>query len=164
MISGRAHPSSPTIPLSARASTAVAPSPIPILQPSPHLPTLSTVVGSSANLVKPSFFAQPASSTYLVMMPSGGSSVPIAAPLLHSPGRGTLQQSYGGAPLLQLFLPPAPSPSPGNGPAITRDKVHNALLKLVQHICRTLSKGEESQLYGGQGWGTRSRSSPLSLF
>ncbi|CAA7409864.1 unnamed protein product [Spirodela intermedia] len=83
-------------------------------------------------------------------MPSGGSSVPIAAPLLHSPGRGTLQQSYGGAPLLQLFLPPGPSPSQGNGPAITRDKVHNELLKLVQQdqfidlLCREMQDAHSS--------------------
>lgn len=86
------------------------------------------------NLVKPSFFSPPSSSSTL-MMPPISSSVPTA-PALNPPL--SLQRPYG-APMLQPFPPPTPPPSltpssapPIDRPLITREKVRDALLMLVQ--------------------------------
>lgn len=86
------------------------------------------------DLVKPSTFFTPHSSS-AISMPPVSSSVPTIAP---QPALN-LQRPYG-APLLQPFPPPAPSSSltpynaatPTYGPTIDRDKVREALLMLVQ--------------------------------
>ncbi|XP_020094429.1 mRNA-decapping enzyme-like protein isoform X1 [Ananas comosus] len=144
----------PTIPLSTHPPVA-APSPMPPVQPSPPLqpsstplmPLLDTTLhesvktGSSsssrpADLVKPSFFSPipPASSAHLMMPPMMSPSMPTAPPL-HPPVTMQRPPPYG-TPLLQPFPPPAPSPSltpVHGGPVITRDKVRDALNRLVQN-------------------------------
>ncbi|GLT81987.1 hypothetical protein SLE2022_004050 [Rubroshorea leprosula] len=89
---------------------------------------------NTTNLVKPSSFFIPPSSAK-IMLPIS-TSVPTAPPLNPSV---SLQHPYG-APLLQPFPPPAPPPSltpasvpaPNYGPAISREKIKEALLALVQ--------------------------------
>lgn len=137
--------SSATIPLFSNAPTAVpssAPTPqVPSLAPSASSPTVvlhdtPDPISSSnrvTNLVKPSFFAPPSSSA-LIIPPT--SSIPTAA-ALQLPLN--LQRPYG-TPMLQPFPPPTPPPSltPAGAPTssdrhlITREKVHDALLMLVQ--------------------------------
>ena len=71
-----------------------------------------------------------------MMIPPVSSSTPSAPPLHPAVN---VQRPYG-APLLQPFPPPnpppslapAPSPSPSYGPVISREKVRDALLVLVQ--------------------------------
>ncbi|KAK9755876.1 hypothetical protein RND81_01G057000 [Saponaria officinalis] len=86
----------------------------------------------ATNLVKPSsFFALPPANPSLVT-----SSMPTAPPLQPS---SNVHRPYG-TPLLQPFPPPTPPPSltptaaaPSNyGPVISREKVQEALLSLVQ--------------------------------
>lgn len=108
---------------------------IPSTSSTPLMSTLDNLEsgkGSSShatNLVKPSYFSPPAA----LLMPLVPSSVPAAAPPLHPPV--TMQQPYG-TPLLQPFPPPSPSaslaPTQNFGPVITRDKVRDALLRIVQ--------------------------------
>nr|DAD43967.1 TPA_asm: hypothetical protein HUJ06_002197 [Nelumbo nucifera] len=144
-ISGQPHQSSATIPLSSHTPSVV-PSPVPALQmPSalpasstPIMPLLDTTESSGSNratnLVKPSSFFTPPPSSSALMPPI--SSMPTAPPL-HPPVN--LQRPYG-TPLLQPFPPPtpppsltpAPAPAPNYGPVINRDKVRDALLRLVQ--------------------------------
>ena len=131
-----------TTPLSSHAPPAVSiPAPTPSVSSLPlSTPPLLDSVSSSnrvTNLVKPSsFFAPPTSSSSSLMMPIISSSPPIAS-ALHPPLN--LQRPYG-TPLLQPFPPPSPPASltPGappilhDGPLISRDKVRDALLMLVQ--------------------------------
>ncbi|XP_015880287.1 mRNA-decapping enzyme-like protein [Ziziphus jujuba] len=88
------------------------------------------------NLVKPSSFFTPPSSSSSLIMPSISSSMPTGASL-HPP----MNIRPYGAPMLQPFPPPTPPPSltpssappiPNEGPVINRDKVRDALLLLVQ--------------------------------
>ncbi|PON82890.1 mRNA-decapping enzyme subunit [Trema orientale] len=97
----------------------------------------SSILVTNTNLVKPSSFFAPPSSSSSLMMPPISSPMPNFA-ALHAPPN--LQRSYG-TPLLQPFPPPNPPPSltPGQSPPtasdgtfITRDKVRDALLMLVQ--------------------------------
>ncbi|XP_071931630.1 mRNA-decapping enzyme-like protein isoform X2 [Coffea arabica] len=140
------HPSAP-VP-SSRPQGAVTPPTATIRTPSPPLSTTNplmplletpehnTDTKRSANLVKPSTFFGPPPSSSPLMVPPVSSSMPTAPPL-HPPG--SLQRPYG-APLLQPFPPPTPPPSltptaaptPNYAPAISRDKVREALLVLVQ--------------------------------
>jgi len=113
------------------ALTPFQPTPLPTLS-APLIPNESSVSSNhTTNLVKPSLFAPPPSSSAL---PPIASSMPTAPPLQPPVA---MQRPYG-APLLQPFPPPAPSPSltptPASnyGPVITRDKVQDALLRLVQ--------------------------------
>ncbi|XP_074567343.1 mRNA-decapping enzyme-like protein isoform X2 [Curcuma longa] len=109
---------------------------IPSTSSTPLMSTLDNLEsgnGSSShatNLVKPSYLSPPAA----LLMPLVPSSVPAAAPPLHPPV--TMQQPYG-TPLLQPFPPPSPSASlaatQNFKPVITRDKVRDALLKIVQN-------------------------------
>ncbi|XWS52821.1 hypothetical protein CRYUN_Cryun11dG0105100 [Craigia yunnanensis] len=117
---------------------------VPALQPlslsssTPLMPLLDTPEPSSnhTNLVKPSAFIVPPSSAQI--MPPVSTSLPTA-PLLNPPLG--LQRLYG-APLLQPFPPPTPSPSltpapvpvptQNYGQAISREKVRDALLALIQ--------------------------------
>ncbi|KAL5545787.1 hypothetical protein UlMin_005474 [Ulmus minor] len=132
-------------------STSFAPSVVSVPVPTPQVPALPLSASATpiplhgapdpnsnsnrvANLVKPSFFVPPASSSSLVMPPISSSVPAVAA---HN-APINLQRSYG-TPLLQPFPPPTPppsltpgtSPTPNEGP-ITRDKVREALLLLVQ--------------------------------
>lgn len=122
--------------------------PTPISIPTPVMPLFdapeqdSSSKGST-NLVKPSsFFGPPPSSSPLIIPPSP-SSMPTAPPLQPP---GTLERPYG-APLLQPFPPPSPPPSltpaatpiPNTVSIITRDKVREALLILVQVMIHQLS-------------------------
>ncbi|WCJ41867.1 mRNA-decapping enzyme-like protein [Euphorbia peplus] len=146
-VPGQPYQSSTPVPLASHQSNVTAPF-VPTLQmPSPPL-SVSTPLGPildaldannninrAANLVKPSSFFVPPSSTTRVM-PQISSSIPTAPPLS---APVNLQRQYG-APLLQPFPPPNPPPSlaPASlpdqnyGPIISRDKVRDALLVLVQ--------------------------------
>ncbi|KAK3014633.1 hypothetical protein RJ639_010298 [Escallonia herrerae] len=151
--SGKPYQSSTILP-SSNPPSANSPSIATIRTPSPPLITstplmprldtheLSSSSNAAANLVKPStFFALPPASSPVMMLPVS-SSMPTAAPLHPS---GNLQRPYG-APLLQPFPPPtpppsltpSPSPSPAPapalnfGPTISRERVRDALLMLVQ--------------------------------
>ncbi|KAH9617512.1 hypothetical protein KSS87_023681 [Heliosperma pusillum] len=102
-----------------------------------------------AHLFKPPSFYIPHTSSPVVSAPPVSSSMPSVA----SQPSLALQRPYG-APLLQPFPPPNPSPSltphtastPTNGPVIDRDKVREALMTLVQDnqfidmICRALQQ------------------------
>lgn len=144
-------PSVPTIQMAAAPkSTTIS------LMPLLDGPEISNNNNQATNLVKPSsFFSSPSSSA--LVMPSVPSSMPASAPPLNPSGSlqrpygapllaapplnpsGSLQRPYG-APLLQPFPPPTPPPSltptsvpaPHYGPVISRDKVRDALLVLVQ--------------------------------
>ncbi|KAK2980209.1 hypothetical protein RJ640_007299 [Escallonia rubra] len=133
-------PSNPPSANSPSIATIRTPSP-PLITSTPLMPLLdahelSSSSNAAANLVKPStFFALPPASSPVMLLPVS-SSMPTAAPL-HPPGN--LQRPYG-APLLQPFPPPTPPPSltpspthaPNFGPTISREKVRDALLMLVQ--------------------------------
>ncbi|KAL9247325.1 hypothetical protein vseg_020768 [Gypsophila vaccaria] len=148
----RSH-STPTIPgfhkPSATAGLSTRPTNVPPLAPPPQV--ASNAVSTSAsllslldssesssnnnratNLVKPSsFFALPPANPPLVT-----SSTPSAPPLQPS---SNVHRPYG-TPLLQPFPPPTPPPSltptaaaaPNYGPVISREKVQEAFLSLVQ--------------------------------
>lgn len=104
--------------------------------PTTHIPLLNTTESisnitktSSANLIKPSFFVPPSSSSPHVAT-SSVQTVPSGQPSV------TLQRHYG-TPLLQPFPPPNPSPSltpPAStyAPVINRDKVRDAIQSLAQ--------------------------------
>ncbi|EMS55409.1 hypothetical protein TRIUR3_05991 [Triticum urartu] len=140
---GRAHPSTET----------TAASHTPLIMPSaaqshqihppfggssaPPLPLQDTNAHAShsTNLVTPAFFAPPSSSSASLAPPI--SSMMPTAPPLHSTSSSTQHPQYGhGAPLLQPFPPPSPPPSfapaHNDGSVISRDKVKDALLRLVQ--------------------------------
>lgn len=138
--------SSAALPLSSHSSSVVsstAPTPqVPSLSlsapsnPTPLQDTIDPISSNNlvANLLKPSSFFAPPSSSALIMPPIS-SSMPTA-PVLHPPLN--LQRPYG-TPMLQPFPPPTPplsltpSSSPSNdGLLISRDKVRDALLMLVQ--------------------------------
>lgn len=91
----------------------------------------------STNLVTPAFFAPPSSSSASLAPPV--SSMTPTAPPLH-PALASAQRPPYGTPLLQPFPPPAPPPSftpaHSDGPVISRDKVKDALQRLVQ-VCFT---------------------------
>ncbi|ONK71315.1 uncharacterized protein A4U43_C04F7200 [Asparagus officinalis] len=137
---GQPHPSSANTPIPSSHSPNAIPSTVSILQSAPSHPTSSAPLvpfldpqessnNHSTNLVKPSFFSPPTSS---MMMPQIPTSVPTAPPL-HPPV--TMQRPYG-TPLLQPFPPPNPPPSltpVPSGPGITKEKVRDALLRLVQN-------------------------------
>ncbi|XP_047269998.1 mRNA-decapping enzyme-like protein isoform X1 [Capsicum annuum] len=146
-VQGQLYHSNPAILPSPRPPASVPPSSSPVLIPSPPLsassllrphidaPEPDSSAKWSSNLVKPSsFFGPPPASSPL--MPPISSSVPTAPPLLPL---GNLQRPYG-APLLQPFPPPTPPPSltptsspiPNYGPVVSRDKVREALVMLVQ--------------------------------
>lgn len=111
--------------------------PYPLSSSTPLMPLLDTPESGSnhTNLVKPStFFLHPSSSSHI--LPPVSTSSPTAS-LLNPPL--SLQRPHG-APLLQPFPPPAPSPSLTPAPVpthnygltISREKVRDALLALIQ--------------------------------
>ncbi|KAF9664918.1 hypothetical protein SADUNF_Sadunf16G0067800 [Salix dunnii] len=135
----------PTILLSSHTANVVKPSPLVPQIPSLPLSSLTTSKtihgtpdpissgGHVTNLVKPSSFFAPPSSSSALMPPLLSSPLP-SAPSLQPPLN--LQRPYG-TPMLQPFPPPAPPPSltPSSAatpPLISRDKVRDALLMLAQ--------------------------------
>lgn len=131
---GQPHLPPGVSPLPSRSSN-LPPTLVPVMQSSaPSLPLSETsdmsINNRPANLVSPAIFYKPPSSS-ASMMPPLSLSKPTAAPL-HLP----LQRPYG-APLLQSYPPPTPpslAPTiPYNGPFISRDKVREALMRLVQN-------------------------------
>ncbi|RYR43097.1 hypothetical protein Ahy_A08g039526 isoform A [Arachis hypogaea] len=144
-ITGQLYQSSATISSSSVPSHAAAPT-VPSLQapsisastpllPQHDAPESNNSNKRAANLVKPSsFFVPPPSSAMVV--PPVSLSTPTAPPLHPAV---SVQRPYG-APLLQPFPPPTPPPSltptsaslPNFGPVISREKVREALLVLVQ--------------------------------
>ncbi|KAL0910469.1 hypothetical protein M5K25_021454 [Dendrobium thyrsiflorum] len=128
-------PHTPSVPLPLVSTIQTAPS-LPSSSP-PLMSVLDTLEANGGNnlinsLVKPSLFA-PSPSSSALLMPPISSSVPTAPPL-HPPV--SMQRPYG-TPLLQPFPPPNPPPSltptQNYGSVITRDKVRDALLRLVQN-------------------------------
>jgi len=107
-----------------------------------------------ANLLMPSSFFSPPSSSSVLMPTPVSMSIPTAA--LHPPLN--LQRPHGhGTPMLQPFPPPAPpisltpsSPSLPNYGIVSREKVRDALLMLVQDnqfiemFYQALAKGHQS--------------------
>ncbi|KAJ9177899.1 hypothetical protein P3X46_009829 [Hevea brasiliensis] len=144
---GQPRRSSTLVPLPshpASVPTATVPSlqiPSPSLSPSTPLmaildvPHAKSTGNQTTNLVKPSSFFVPPPLSSARMMPPVSSSIPTA-PLNPTV---SLRCPYG-APLLQPFPPPNPPPSltPASvptanyGPVISKDKVRDALLVLVQ--------------------------------
>ncbi|ESW22046.1 hypothetical protein PHAVU_005G122100 [Phaseolus vulgaris] len=140
-ITGQPYQSSATISSSSVQTHAATPT-VPTLQipplsastpPIPHHDAPESISSNrTTKLVKPSFFAPPPSSA--MMIPPASSSTPTAPPLHPAVN---VQRPYG-APLLQPFPPPnpppslAPAPSPNYSPVISREKVREALLVLVQ--------------------------------
>uniref|UniRef100_A0A0E0BFH2 WH1 domain-containing protein n=1 Tax=Oryza glumipatula TaxID=40148 RepID=A0A0E0BFH2_9ORYZ len=141
-MAGRAHPSSesvatPHVPLIIPSATPTHQIPPPLVGSSaPPLPLHDTNVHTarSANLVTPAFFTPPSSSS-TSMVPPASSMMPTAPPL--HPTSASAQRATYGTPLLQPFPPPTPppslTPSYNEGPIISRDKVKEALLRLVQN-------------------------------
>ncbi|CAL4911522.1 unnamed protein product [Urochloa decumbens] len=89
----------------------------------------------STNLLTPAFFAPPSpSSTSAAPAPPATSMMPTAPPLHPTPA--SAQRPPYGTPLLQPFPPPTPPPSltpaHNDGIVISRDKVKDALQRLVQ--------------------------------
>ncbi|KAJ6811110.1 mRNA-decapping enzyme-like protein isoform X1 [Iris pallida] len=137
---GQLHQSSSTIPLASHTPSVV-PSTFPTLHSVSSLPSSAnplmpildaqesrTSSNLATNLLKPSFFSPQTSSS--LMMPPITSSLPTAPPL-HPPV--AMQRPYG-TPLLQPFPPPTPSITHApSGPVITKEKVRDALLSLVQN-------------------------------
>uniref|UniRef100_A0A0E0J6Y6 WH1 domain-containing protein n=1 Tax=Oryza nivara TaxID=4536 RepID=A0A0E0J6Y6_ORYNI len=104
----------------------------------PPLPVIDTNVHSShsTNLVTPAFFAPPSSSSASLVAPAS-SFMPTASPF-HPTSADAHRPAYGhGTPLLQPFPPPTPpaslTPVHNDEPVISRDKVKDALLRLVQN-------------------------------
>ncbi|KAF2310658.1 hypothetical protein GH714_016110 [Hevea brasiliensis] len=145
---GQPYQSSTPVPLPSYPTSVPTPT-VPTLQiPSPPLsastplmpildaPDANSTSNRATNLVKPSSFFVPAPSSSARVMPLVSSSIPTAPPLNPTV---SLHRPYG-APLLQPFPPPNPPPSltPASvptanyGPVISKDKVRDALLVLVQ--------------------------------
>ncbi|OAY38230.1 mRNA-decapping enzyme-like protein [Manihot esculenta] len=131
------HPASiptPTVPTSQIPSPSLSAS--TPLMPILDAPDANSTSNQTTNLVKPSLFFVPPPSSSARLMPPVSSSTPTAPPLNPTV---SLQRPYG-APLLQPFPPPNPPPSltPASiptsnyGPVISKDKVRDALLVLVQ--------------------------------
>ncbi|XP_010685409.2 mRNA-decapping enzyme-like protein [Beta vulgaris subsp. vulgaris] len=120
--------------------------------PSPHIASTANITSASllslldisesnsnsnrvTDLVKPSSFSSLPSATYPLMAAPVSSSVPTAPPL-YPPN---IPHPYG-APLLHPFPPPTPPPSltptsavaPNYGTVLSRDKVREALMLLIQ--------------------------------
>uniref|UniRef100_A0A0D9XX21 WH1 domain-containing protein n=1 Tax=Leersia perrieri TaxID=77586 RepID=A0A0D9XX21_9ORYZ len=118
----------PTQQMSIPSGAASAP-PLPVIDTSAHS-------GHSTNLLTPAFFAPPSSSSISLVAPAS-SLMPTASPL--RPTSSDAQRpAYGhGTPLLQPFPPPTPpaslTPANNDERVISRDKVKDALQRLVQN-------------------------------
>ncbi|KAL6642289.1 hypothetical protein ACP70R_020470 [Stipagrostis hirtigluma subsp. patula] len=138
-IAGRAHPSTESaasshVPLIVPSAAPAHQIPHPLgVSSAPPLPLHDTNANASrsTNLVTPAFFAPPSPSSTSAAPPV---SLPTAPPL--HPTSASAQRPPYGTPLLQPFPPPTPPPSltPAHidGPVISRDKVKDALQRLVQ--------------------------------
>ncbi|KAH9659748.1 mRNA-decapping enzyme-like protein [Citrus sinensis] len=132
IISLPSHPASVASPI---VPTLQIPSP-PLSTPTPLIPPVDTSESGNwtPNLVKPSLFFVPPPSSYARMMQLVSSSTPIAQPFNPPP---SLQRPYG-APVLQPFplpiAPPSLTPAltSNSGPFISKEKVRETLLVLVQ--------------------------------
>ncbi|KAL5205545.1 hypothetical protein ABZP36_033754 [Zizania latifolia] len=94
----------------------------------------NTHASRSTNLVTPAFFAPPSSSPKSLVLPA--SSLMPTAPPLHQTSTDAQRPAYG-TPLLQPFPPPTPpaslTPAHNEGPVMSRDKVKDALQRLLQN-------------------------------
>ncbi|XP_062203107.1 mRNA-decapping enzyme-like protein [Phragmites australis] len=138
-MAGRAHPSTESI--ASSHVPLIVPTAAPAHQiphPSggssaPALPLHDTHahVSHSTNLLTPAFFAPPSPSCTSVA-PLVSSMMPTAPPL--HPTSACAQRPPYGTPLHQPFPPPGHSltPAHNDGPIISRDKVKDALQRLVQ--------------------------------
>ncbi|XP_066355528.1 mRNA-decapping enzyme-like protein [Miscanthus floridulus] len=140
-MAARAHPSteavaSSHVPLIVPSATPTHQIPHPLGGSSaPPLPLHDTNLHAShsANLQTPAFFAPPSPSSTSVAPPAS-SMMPTATPL-HPTSTAAQRPPYG-TPLLQPFPPPSPPPSltpAHNALVISRDKVKDALQRLVQN-------------------------------
>ncbi|KAK2424259.1 hypothetical protein P8452_53300 [Trifolium repens] len=128
--SGPTHAATPVVP-----SLQIPPLSLSTLIPNHDAPEPINSSSRATNLVKPSFFVPPPFSATMTLHPAS-SSVPTAPPLHPT---GSVQRPYG-TPMLQPFPPPTPPPSltpvpsplPNYVPVISREKVRDALLVLVQ--------------------------------
>ncbi|OEL33428.1 mRNA-decapping enzyme-like protein [Dichanthelium oligosanthes] len=135
-LAGRVHPSTESV--ASSHVPLIIPSVAPTHQPPPSVPSSAPPLpihdanARSTNLVTPAFFAPPPSSS-TPLAPPGPSMMPTAPPL--HPTSASAQRAYG-TPLLQPFPPPTPPPSlaPAHNdrPVVTRDRVKDALQRLVQ--------------------------------
>ena len=153
-LSGRVHPSTESVPSSHVPLIIPSAAPTHQLPPSgassaPPLPIHDTNAHTSrsTNLVTPDFFTPPPSSS-TPLPPPGASVIPTAPPLHPTPA--PVQRPQYGTPLLQPFPPPTPPPSlnppHSDRPVVTRDRVKDALQRLVQ-VSSTL-KTYRVQLFG----------------
>ncbi|TVU26852.1 hypothetical protein EJB05_29421 [Eragrostis curvula] len=137
-LSGRVHPATESV--ASSHVPLIIPSPAPTHQAPPSVASSAPPLPAhdsnahtarSTNLVTPAFFAPPSSSS-TSLAPPGSSVMPTAPPLHPAPAAAP---SYG-TPLLQPFPPPTPPPSltPAHNerPVVTRDRVKDALQRLVQ--------------------------------
>ena len=144
-MAGRGHPSteavaSAHVPLIVPSATPAHQIPHPLGGSSaPPLPLhdANAHTSHSTNLLTPAFFAPPSpSSTSVASAPPAASMMPTAPPL--HPTSAAAQRPPYGTPLLQPFPPPTPPPSltpaHSDGALISRDKVKDALQRLVQ-VC-----------------------------
>uniref|UniRef100_A0A0A9D8T1 mRNA-decapping enzyme-like protein n=1 Tax=Arundo donax TaxID=35708 RepID=A0A0A9D8T1_ARUDO len=138
-LAGRVHPTesvaSSHVPLIVPSVAQAHQTPPSVGSSAPPLPLHDTNAHTSrsTNLVTPAFFAPPSSSS-ASLAPPGSSMMPTAPPL--HPNSASAQRPPYGTPLLQPFPPPTPPPSltPAHNdrPVITRDRVKDALQRLVQ--------------------------------
>lgn len=117
--------------------------------PSPSAPLAplgdSRSSSATANLVTPSFFhPTPSPSPPLAMPPPIASSTVVAPQPTVQPTASSVARPYAAPPLLQPFPPPTPppslapvsavsGPSPHASVTISRDKIREALVRLVQN-------------------------------
>lgn len=136
-MTGRAHPSTESV-ASSHVLPMIAPSAAPVYQmtasSAPPLPLHTNAhTGRSTNLVTPAFFIPPSSSSMSLVQPV--SSLMPTAPPLHPTSTSTQRPPYG-TPLLQPFPPATPpaslTPSHNDVPIISRDKIKDAVQRLVQ--------------------------------
>ncbi|CAI0391412.1 unnamed protein product [Linum tenue] len=147
MANSRQNYHSSTAPLIANANVAVtsaslAPQMLPLslssISSSKPVHGIPDSISSSdrvASLVKPSLFSVLPSTSSSLMVPPSVSSSSLPPAVAANPPINMQQRPYG-TPMLQPFPPPNPPPSltptAAATPLINRDKVRDALLKLVQ--------------------------------
>lgn len=130
---GTSHYQSSVPSMQLRSSTATVPSApsIPVVHPHDNSSELMRKPSQIADLLKPSFFYNPPSTSSSASVAPPGSSMPPTVSLQPS---STTQSTYS-TPLLQPFPPPHPplrQNPPSMEPVIERDKVRQALFTLVQ--------------------------------
>ncbi|KAM3273661.1 hypothetical protein ACQJBY_043072 [Aegilops geniculata] len=135
-MTGRAHPPAESVASShvPMIISSAAPTHQMSSSSAPPLPLHTNAhAGRSTDLVTPAFFVPPSSSSTSLVQPV--SSLMPTAPPLHPASTSSQRPPYG-TPLLQPFPPPTPpaslTPAHNDGPIISRDKVKDALQRLVQ--------------------------------